>query len=50
MVLHATYDNRLAVELDKYASDIVIQFVTYGGSAQEGTAVFGGEDSMDDDF
>ena len=50
VVLDATHNDGLAIEVAEDAAQVAVQFVAQGRVAQEWSALFGGEDSMQDDL
>lgn len=50
VVFHAANDDRLAIEGSGDATQVVMKFVTKWEVVQVGSAVFGGEDDVDENF
>ena len=50
MILHATDDDRLAIEVGQNATEVAVQFVTQRFVAEERPPVFGGQDRVHENF
>ena len=50
MIFHAAHDDGLAFEIGQDAAEVTIQFVAQRFVAEEGPAVFGGEDRVHENF
>lgn len=50
MVFDPTNDERLAIKIVQYSTNVMVQFIANRFVAQEWAAVFGGENRMNQDF